>query len=92
MQHFNLGYSIFLFFAALALDAVFAMYTFSVTKHQSVKAGLLSALIYVLSAVGIVSFVNNKIYVIPLSLGAFFGAFLIVEKEKRNTKKDKAKN
>ncbi|HEV2412582.1 MAG TPA: hypothetical protein VGS28_02120 [Candidatus Saccharimonadales bacterium] len=87
----NLGYSILLFFVALILDAVFALYTFSVTKHEPVKAGIYSAFIYLLSALGIVSFVNNKLYVIPLSLGAFLGAFLIVEKEKRDNKKDKTK-
>lgn len=89
MEHFNFGYSVVLFIVALILDAVFALYTLAVTKHQSVKAGILSALIYILSAFGILSFVNNKLYVIPLSLGAFFGAFLIVEKEKRDNKKEK---
>ncbi len=91
MEHFNFSYGILLFFIALILDAVFALYTFSVTKHQPMKAGLYSALTYLLGALGIVSFVNNKLYVIPLSLGAFLGAFLIVEKEKRDTKKDKTR-
>ena len=42
-----------------------------------------------LGAVGILNFINNKWYVIPLALGAFCGTYAVVtwESNKQKTKK-----
>ena len=83
-MHFSIVYAVALFFLAMILDAVYAMYTFALTKHQSMLASTMSGLVYVLGAVGVVSYVSNKLYLIPLSLGAFVGTIVVVEYEKRN--------
>lgn len=83
-MHFNILYGVGLFFLAMALDAVYAMYTFALTKHQSALAGIMSGLVYVLGAVGVVSYVSNKLYLIPLSLGAFVGTIIVIEYEKKH--------
>ena len=79
-MHFNIIYAVGLFFLAMLLDAV---YTFSVIKHKALMSGAMGGLIYILSAVGVVSYVNNKLYLIPLALGAFVGTVIVVEYEKR---------
>jgi hypothetical protein len=70
-----------LFFASFALDAVFALYTFAVVKHKATQAGFWSLLTYLLMAVGILNFVNNRWYIVPLALGAFGGAYAVVKRE-----------
>jgi len=80
---FNWLGAVGLFFASFALDAVFALYTLSVVKHHSVRAGLWSAITYLLMAVGILNFINNRWYIIPLAFGAFLGAYAVVEWEAR---------
>ena len=86
-MHFNYLYAVALFFLAMILDAVYAIYTFALTKHQTSLAGLMSGLVYVLGGIGVVSYVSNKLYLIPLALGAFVGTIIVVEYEKRNNSK-----
>jgi hypothetical protein len=80
-MEFNWLLAVGLFFAALALDAVFALYTIYVIKKRALAAANMSLLTYLLGAAGIVSYVNNKWYIIPLSLGAFAGSYIIVKHE-----------
>ncbi|MDB5161450.1 MAG: hypothetical protein JWO96_830 [Candidatus Saccharibacteria bacterium] len=80
-MEFNWLQAIGLFFASLALDAVFALYTIAVIKSKALHAAYMSVLTYVLGAVGIVSYVHNKWYIVPLSAGAFTGSYAIVKYE-----------
>jgi hypothetical protein len=80
-MEFNWAYAIGLFFAALVLDVVFALYTIFVIKKRALAAANMSLLTYLLGALGIVSYVNNKWYVIPLALGAFIGSYITVRHE-----------
>jgi hypothetical protein len=88
-MEFNWLQAIGLFFAALVLDAIFALYTIAVIKSKALLAANMSLLTYVLGAVGVVSFVHNKWYIIPLSLGAFVGSYAVVKYEA--IKKDRKK-
>lgn len=85
-MEFNWLQAVGLFFASAALDAVFALYTVAVVKSKAVQAAGMSLLTYLLMAVGILSFVNNGWYVVPLALGAFAGTYLIVKREANKNK------
>jgi hypothetical protein len=80
-MEFNWLGAVGLFFASAALEAIFALYTFAVTKHKALQASTWSLVSYGLLAVGILNFINNKWYVIPLALGAFSGTYCIVRWE-----------
>jgi uncharacterized protein YebE (UPF0316 family) len=80
-MEFNWLLAVGLFFASFALDAIFALYTVAVMKNKAFQAASWSLLTYVLAAVGLVSFIDNKWYLIPLSLGAFAGAYAVVKRE-----------
>ena len=80
-MEFNWLEAIGLFFASMALDAVFALYTVAVVKLRPLYAANMSLLTYVLGAIGLVSFVHNKWYILPLSAGAFVGSYLVVKYE-----------
>ena len=88
-MEFNWLVAIGLFFVALALDIVFALYTVAVVKLNPLFAANMSALTYLLGAAGILSYVRNKWYLVPLSLGAFIGTYAVVKYEA--TKKDRKK-
>jgi len=87
MDSFNWLGAIGLFFASAALEAIFALYTLAVTKHKALQAATWSLVSYGLLAVGILNFINNKWYVIPLGLGAFAGTYGIVKWETNKKKK-----
>jgi len=83
-MHFHLLFAIGLFFIAMLLDAVYAIYTFAMIKYKSLLSGFMSGLVYIFGAVGVVSYVNNKWYLVPLSMGAFIGTIIVIEYEKRH--------
>jgi hypothetical protein len=66
----------------IILDALYASYTLHVTKLNPVKAANTAASMYFLSALGVVSYVNNPLYLIPLAVGSWLGTYVIVKREK----------
>jgi hypothetical protein len=90
-MEFNWLLAIGLFFAALALDAVFALYTVAIINTRPLAAANLSLLTYMLEAVGVVNYVNNRWYLIPLAGGAFFGSYIIVKRESNKAKNENKK-
>jgi asparagine N-glycosylation enzyme membrane subunit Stt3 len=80
-MEFNWLGAVGLFFASAVLEAIFGLYTLAVTKHKAIEAATWSLVSYFLLAVGILNFIHNKWYVIPLALGAFCGTFAVVKRE-----------
>jgi hypothetical protein len=87
MDSFNWLGAVGLFFASAALESIFALYTLAVTKHKALEASMWSLISYFLLAVGILNFINNKWYTVPLALGAFAGTYVVVTREKRKNPK-----
>lgn len=79
-----------LFVAATVVDAIFALYTVAVMNTQPFRAASLSFLTYMLEAVSVVSFIENKLYLIPLAFGAFAGSYIVVKWEDIKKTKKKA--
>lgn len=77
-MEFNWLGAVGLFFASFALEAVFALYTLAVTKHKALEASTWSLVSYFLLALGILNFIHNKWYVIPLAVGAFCGTYAVI--------------
>jgi hypothetical protein len=82
-MEFNWLVAVGLFVASAVLDVVFVLYTYAVVKKRPLAAANWSLLTYVLMALGIVNYVSNKWYLIPLSLGAFLGSYCTVKYEAR---------
>lgn len=77
-----------LFVVSLVIDAVYVLYTVSVMNAKPLTAANMSILSYLLGAIGVVSYVDNKLNLIPLALGAFIGTYIVVkwESNKKNRK------
>lgn len=80
-MEFNWLWAAGLFVAASLLDAIFALYTVAVINTKPFKAAGLSFLTYTLEAVGVVNYVNNGWYLVPLAFGAFVGSYVVVKWE-----------
>lgn len=75
----------FLVFASyLVVDVLFAYYTYCVVKLRPFRSATAASSMYFLMAVGIVSYVGNPLYLIPLAIGSWIGTYVVVWREKRN--------
>lgn len=82
-MEFNWLGAIGLFFASAALDSIMALYTLAVTKKRALEASVWSLVSYFLLALGILNFIHNRWYIIPLAMGAFCGTYGVVKWESR---------
>lgn len=81
---FNFGIAFLIFAAYLVVDALYAYYTLSVTKRKPFAAATTGSFMHFILAFGVLSYVQNFLYVIPLALGSWIGTYIIVERERKN--------
>jgi uncharacterized membrane protein YfcA len=67
------------FVVYVVFDILYALYVICVGKKQAVRASLISSALYSLGAYGIVTYLHNNWYLIPLALGAFIGTYIAVK-------------
>ncbi len=80
---FNLEIALGIFIAYIIVDGMYAYYTLQVTKRKPFSAATTGALMHFLLAVGVLNYVQNYLYLIPLALGSWIGTFLVVKKEQK---------
>jgi hypothetical protein len=81
LQSFDPRIAIAVFVAYLLIDAMYAYYTLAITRRQPVAAATVGSLMYVLIAFGILNFVENYLYVIPMVIGSWIGTYVVVKRE-----------
>jgi len=64
--------------AYLIVDGMYAHYTLAITEHKAMSAANTGALMHFLLAVGVLSYVQNYLYIIPIAIGSWIGTYLIV--------------
>jgi hypothetical protein len=74
------------FVGYFVLDILWAWYMLAVTERRAAASANVCGAIYVLSALGVMSYAGNWLYLLPLALGSWSGTYLIVSHERR--KKD----
>ncbi len=78
MNDLNVLLAAAVFFAYVLVDGLYAYYTITVVKREAVKAATTGAAMHFLLALGVLSYVKNYFYVIPLAMGSWLGTFLVV--------------
>jgi hypothetical protein len=73
----------FIFIAYIIVDGMYAYYTLAVAEKQPVKSATVGALMHFLIAVGVLSYVQNYLYIIPLALGSWIGTYFVVKHSKK---------
>jgi hypothetical protein len=84
---FSWPIAVLVFVIYFLLDGFYVYYTVQVTKLNSGRATISALAIYGLSAAGVLIYVANPLYIIPLLLGSGAGTFFVVEYEKRKNRK-----
>lgn len=81
-NNFNYYTAFLVFVAYFVIDILYALYVVYVGKRNAIGAAFASALLYSLSAYGVVTFSKNILYVIPLAFGAFLGTYFTIRYQK----------
>lgn len=72
---FNLGIALLLVVIFAIENVVYVKYFQAVEANQPIRASVYSVSIYVISIFGVISYINNYWYVIPVLLGAIIGTY-----------------
>mgnify|MGYP001559334685 CR=1 FL=1 len=78
-QSFNFLTATIVLIAYLIIDAMFAYYTFAVTKRMPIMAASIGSLMHFLMAFGVLNYVQNYLYIIPVAVGSWLGTYLVVK-------------
>lgn len=81
LQSFNWLIAGGIFVAYIVVDGMYAYYTLSVTKRKPFPAAATGFMMHFILAFGILNYVHNFLYIIPLAIGSFIGTYCIVKRE-----------
>ncbi len=81
-EGFDMKIATLIFVAYIIIDALFVSYTYLVVKKDPAMAATVGAGMYFLMAFGVINYVNNFLYVIPLVAGSWLGTYLVVRYER----------
>ena len=81
--NFSPQIALIVFIAYVIVDGMYAYYTFQVTKRKPFSAATTGALMHFILGIGVISYVENYLYLIPLAVGSWIGSFLVVRKEEK---------
>lgn len=82
-SNFNFEIALIILVAYVVVDGMYAYYTLQVTKRKPFSAATTGALMHFLLAVGVLSYVQNFLYLLPLAVGSWIGTFIVVKKEQK---------
>lgn len=74
----NTYLAIGLFFAYILIDALYAIYTFSIAKNKPMAAATAGTIMYGLALFGLSNFAKNHYYLIPILAGSWVGTYYTV--------------
>lgn len=81
-KDFSFSLAAVIFFFYIIVDGLYAYYTLSVTALKPFRAATSGFIIHFILAFGVISYVGNFLYVIPLAIGSWIGTYLTVKMEK----------
>lgn len=83
LSSLNPWLALLVFVAYVLIDGMYAYYTIAVTKRRPVASASVGALMHFLIAFGVLNYVQNYLYLIPLALGSWVGTYLVVSRNKK---------
>ncbi len=81
INSFDLVIAAAVFVSYVVVDAMYAYYTLAITSRSAVQAATTGALMHFLLAVGVLSYVENFLYLIPIAAGSWVGTYLVVKRK-----------
>ena len=71
-----------IFLAYFLIDALYAYYTLAVVGREAFKSASIGAFMHFLLAFGVINYVQNFLYIIPLAAGSWLGTYFAVKRVK----------
>ena len=88
MDDFSWAVALLVFAAYTSIDWLFTIYTIAIVERNKFRAANFGVGIYILGAFGVINYVGDWRYVIPMCLGGWVGTYVSVwhetVKDKRN--------
>lgn len=75
------------FVAYFIYDVLYAYYMISVTDLKPGHAASFGSVLYIIGAVGVLSYVENFLYTVPIVVGGWLGTYIAVQMEKKKKEK-----
>jgi hypothetical protein len=85
-QSFDMQIALTVFTAYVVVDGMYAYYTIMVTTKKPLASATVGASMHFLIAFGVLNYVQNYLYLIPLALGSWVGTYVVVSYESRLTR------
>lgn len=79
MEDFSWVRAVTVFVVYVLFDILYALYVICVSKQRPLAASGISAVMYSVGAYGVMSYLHNPLYLIPLAAGAFIGTYVAVK-------------
>lgn len=79
--------AILVFCLFVVVDVLYAYYTLAVTRIQPFKAATTAAAMYFINAIGVLNYIDNPLYLIPIAVGSFAGTYGLLKYESMRKKK-----
>ncbi|MCK9351221.1 MAG: hypothetical protein WCT49_01585 [Candidatus Paceibacterota bacterium] len=87
----NFALAALIFFAYVFVDGLYAYYTLKVVDLNEYRSATSGAVIHLVLAFGVLNYINNFLYIVPLVLGSWVGTFFLVRSERiKSEQKNKA--
>lgn len=83
MDEFNYLLAAGVFFAYVLVDGLYAYYTLAVVKRSAISAASTGAAMHFLLALGVISYIKNYWYIVPLAIGSWIGTYFVVRYTKK---------
>lgn len=78
MENFSWLTAVTVFVVYVFFDILYALYVLCVSRKQALAASAISSVLYSLGAYGVMNYLDNAWYLLPLACGAFIGTYLAV--------------
>lgn len=78
MENFSWATAATVFVVYVFFDILYALYVICVSRKQALAASAISSVLYSLGAYGVMNYLDNPWYLLPLACGAFIGTYIAV--------------
>ena len=83
LSSLNPWLALLVFVAYVLIDGMYAYYTIAVTKRRPVASASVGALMHFLIAFGLLNYVQDYLYLLPLALVSWVGTYLVGTRNKK---------
>ena len=84
---FSFVTAIIIFIVYILIDGMYAYYTLAVAEKRPVVSATTGSLMHFLIAFGVLNYVQNFLYLIPLAIGSLIGTYLVIARDLKSCKK-----